>query len=126
MTVLRLTYLNTCECCVTLQVWGVSHIFNGNWPTSVKWCKIALYDWLPGIVTSLKIKSKIKVNVYKDKLIVQCINSLPALPILAYNFDDLDRDQPNILVSFAMPVCHVMQTYTLIVKASKTFETNYR
>ena len=47
---------------------------------------------------------------------MQCINSLPALPILAYNFDDLDRDQPNILVSFAMPVCHVMQTYTLIVK----------
>ena len=69
---------------------------------------------------------KIKVNVYKDKLIVQCINSLPALPILAYNFDDLDRDQPKILVSFAMPVCHVMQTYRLIVKASKIFETNYR
>ena len=62
---------------------------------------------------------------YKDKLIVQCINSLPALPILAYNFDDLDRDQPKILVSFAMPVCHVMQTYRLIVKASKIFETNY-
>ena len=69
---------------------------------------------------------KIKVNVYKDKLIVQCINSLPALPILAYNFDDLDRDQPKILVSFATPVCHVMQTYRLIVKASKIFETNYR
>ena len=60
--------------------------------------------------------------MYKGKLIVQCINSLPALPILAYNFDDLDRDQPNILVSFAMPVCHVMQTYTLIVKACKTFQ----
>ena len=44
------------------------------------------------------------------------------IPILAYNFDDLDRDQPNILVSFAMPVCHVMQTHTLIVKASKTFQ----
>ena len=66
------------------------------------------------------------LNVYKDKLIVQCINSLPALPILAYNFDDLDRDQPKILVSFVMPVCHVMQTYRLIVKASKIFETNYR
>ena len=47
----RLTYVDTCECCVTFQVWGVSQILNGNWPTSVKWCRIALYDWLPGMVT---------------------------------------------------------------------------
>ena len=69
---------------------------------------------------------EIIVNVYKNKFIVNCINSLAAPPILACNLNDLDRDQPIILVFYALPVFHMMQTYRMTIKASKIFKINNR